>query len=131
MKTLIVDDEFTSRLILQESLKQYGPVHIAVNGVEGVEAARVAVEKNDRYDLICLDIMMPIMDGHSALDAIRATERNYGILPGRGARVVMTTCLDDPANILDAFGEQCEHYLVKPIDVMKLTDYLRKTKLIA
>lgn len=131
MKTLIVDDEFTSRLILQESLKQYGQVHIAVNGVEAVEAARVAIEKDDRYDLICLDIMMPEMDGHSALDIIRDTERKHGILPGQGARVVMTTCLDDPANILNAFGEQCEHYLVKPIDVPKLIDYLQKTKMIA
>lgn len=131
MKTLIVDDESTSRMILEESLKQYGQVHIAVNGVEAVEAARAAIENDDSYDLICLDIMMPEMDGHSALDIIRETERKHGVVPGRGAKVVMTTCMDDPTSILEAFGEQCEYYLVKPIDMPKLTDYLRKTNLIA
>jgi uncharacterized protein YktA (UPF0223 family) len=38
MKTLIVEDDFTSRLLLQEFLKSYGPFHIAVNGKEAVEA---------------------------------------------------------------------------------------------
>ena len=55
MKTLIVDDDFTNRLILQESLQEYGPVHIAVNGVEAVEAislcARI-VGVADVYDAL-------------------------------------------------------------------------------
>ena len=40
MKTLIVDDDFVCRLLLQELLKKYGPCHIAVNGKETVEAVR-------------------------------------------------------------------------------------------
>ena len=67
MKTLIVEDDFTSRLLLQEILKRYGAVHIAVNGREAVDAVRAAAESDESYDLICLDIMMPEMDGYQAL----------------------------------------------------------------
>jgi two-component system chemotaxis response regulator CheY len=45
MKTLIVEDDFTSRLLLQEILKPYGPSHVAVNGREAVEAVRLALER--------------------------------------------------------------------------------------
>ena len=45
MKALIVEDDFTSRLLLQELLKPYGATHIAVNGREAVEAVRIAVER--------------------------------------------------------------------------------------
>ena len=131
MKTLIVDDDFTNRMILQASLKNYGDVHIAVNGVEAVEATRMAIENGDNYNLICLDIMMPEMDGHSALRKIRELEEKHGILLENGATVVMTTALSDPANLFNAFREQCDSYLVKPIDVRKLIDYLRQAKLIA
>ena len=78
MKTLIVEDDFTSRLLLQELLKGYGPAHVAVNGKEAVEAARMAMDAGEPYDLICLDIMMPEMDGHGALKEIRAQEEARG-----------------------------------------------------
>jgi CheY-like chemotaxis protein len=72
MKTLIVEDDFTSRLLLQEFLKSYGPTHVAVNGREAVDAVRAALEAGERYSLICLDIMMPLVDGHEALRQIRS-----------------------------------------------------------
>ena len=66
MKTLIVEDDFTSRLLLQEILKRFGEIHIAVNGKEAVAAVRSAMDAGVPYDLICLDMMMPEMDGREA-----------------------------------------------------------------
>jgi two-component system chemotaxis response regulator CheY len=63
MRTLIVEDDFTSRLLLQSFLSVYGECHIAVNGREAVAAFRAAQERPQAYDLICMDIMMPEMDG--------------------------------------------------------------------
>ncbi len=84
MKTLIVEDDFTSRVLLQEVLKRDGTVHIAVNGKEAVDAVRAAMDAGEPYDLICLDIMMPEMDGYEALKEIRAIEESRGIRsPGR------------------------------------------------
>ena len=131
MKTLIVEDDFTSRLLLQELLKSYGPSHIAVNGMEAVEAVRVAMEAGEPYDLICLDIMMPVMDGQDALQQIRALEEARGIIPPHGVRIVMITALADMKNVFAAYSRLCDAYLTKPIHKAKLLEELRQMALIA
>ena len=130
MRTLIVEDDFTNRLLLQQLLKSYGPSHIAVNGQEAVEAVRLALEANEPYDLICLDIMMPKLDGHGALKLIRALEEAKGIWSTYGAKVVMTAALGDMKNVNAAFGNLCDAYLVKPIDKTKLLEILKQLTLI-
>lgn len=120
-----------NRLLLQELLKPYGEVHIAVNGKEAVEAVRVAMQANRPYDLVCLDIMMPEMDGQTALHAIRRMEESKGITSTYGAKIVMTTAVDDQQNIISAFRSLCDGYLVKPIDRTKLLDQLKTLGLLA
>ncbi len=124
MKTLIVEDDFSSRLMLQELLKNMGPSHVAVNGKEALDAVREAFKTKEPYDLICLDIMMPKMDGQQALKEIRGLEEEHGREAGQGAKVIMTTALSDKNSIMEAFRQQCDGYLVKPIDKAKLLDYL-------
>ncbi len=131
MKTLIVEDDFTSRLLLQELLKDHGPAHSADNGTAAVAAVRAALAEGAPFDLICLDIMMPEMDGMEALQQIRALEQAANIPPARRTRIVITTALADMQSICDAFGNLCDAYLVKPIHHAKLTGMLRKQKLIA
>jgi len=130
MKTLIVEDDFTSRLLLQELLKSYGPCHIAVNGKEAVEATAVALETDEPYNLICLDIMMPEMDGQEALRRIREQEEARGTLSTNGAKIVMTTALGDIKNVMAAYHSLCDGYLTKPIQKAKLLEELRNLKLI-
>lgn len=131
MKTLIVEDDFTSRLLLQELLRPLGAAHVAVNGREAVAAVGAALAADEPYELICLDIMMPEMDGQAALKELRAIEHAHGRLGSKGARVIMTTALRDPANVMEAFREQCDGYLVKPIDRAKLFGYLSQFKFVA
>ena len=126
MKTLIVEDDFISRLYLQEILKPYGAVHIAVNGKEAVEAARAALDAGEQYDLICLDIMMPEMDGHEALRQIRGLEESRGILPPRGSKIFMTTALDNMKNIFEGFRGLCDAYLAKPLSKANLLENLHE-----
>jgi len=131
MKTLIVEDDFTSRLLLQEILKHHGPAHVAVDGKEAVEAVSAALESGEPYDLVCIDIMMPEMDGQQALKQIRALEEAKGILSTDGAKIIMTTALGDMKNVMTAFSGLADSYLVKPIDKAKLLDQVREFKLIS
>jgi two-component system, chemotaxis family, chemotaxis protein CheY len=131
VKTLVVEDDFTSRLILQEMLGAYGPVHIAVNGREAVQAFRDATNAGEPYHLVCLDIMMPEMDGHDVLKDIRAFEETRGAIGPASAKVFMTSALSDSKNVFSAFKEQCEAYLVKPVDRQKLTAQLKVFGLVA
>jgi two-component system chemotaxis response regulator CheY len=131
MNTLIVEDDFTSRLLMQELLRSFGLAHIAVNGREAVEAVKAAMEAGHPYELICLDIMMPGMDGHQALREIRALESARGIFSTDGAKIIMTTALNDIQNKISSFSDLCDGYLTKPIYKEQLLNELRKLKLIA
>jgi two-component system chemotaxis response regulator CheY len=115
MKILIVEDDFTCRTILQRLLSPYGTCDIAVDGSEAVNAFKTALEENEPYNLICLDIMMPIMDGRKALKEIRRIEDEIGINVSDRTKIIMTTALGDAKSILGSFTDQCEAYLVKPV----------------
>lgn len=115
MKTLVAEDDFTSRLVLQKFLQAYGEVHIAVNGKEAVDAFRLALDDASPYDLICLDIMMPEMDGFDTLMMMRRLEQERGISPMRRSKIFMTTTVDALGGVKKAFYALCDAYLVKPI----------------
>ncbi|HDR04353.1 MAG TPA: response regulator [Candidatus Marinimicrobia bacterium] len=125
MKTLIVEDDFTSRVVLQELLQPYGEVHIAVNGNEALYAF-----ENGTYDLICLDINMPEKDGHQVLEEIRRIEDEKGVRQGNGVKIMMITSLKDGKNVMKAFRNLCDCYLPKPFSKTQLQTYIQELKLI-
>jgi two-component system chemotaxis response regulator CheY len=130
MKTLVVEDDFISRLVMQQLLSPYGECHVAIDGAESIKAFKLAKEEKKPYNLICLDIMMPGMNGHDALKIIRSLEKKEGILLGMGVKVIMTTALKNKENVFSAFNEFCDAYIVKPIDKNVLLDHLRTFGLI-
>ena len=130
MRTLIVEDDFVSRKVLQQFLLPFGECDVSVDGMEALKAFQDAFEKGQPYELICLDVMMPALDGHAVLKGIRSFESERGVEISKGAKVIMTTALDDSSNVLGAFREGCEAYVVKPLDKQKLYHELRKLELI-
>lgn len=130
MKTLIVEDDQTSRFLLEQILSPYGSCAFAVNGKEAVDAYLKAMLAGVQYDLICLDIMMPEMDGQAVVKAIREMEETQGILSPNGVKIIMTTALEDPKNVVQAFKSLCDFYLIKPINKAKLLGCIRSLGLI-
>ncbi|TYT73750.1 response regulator [Desulfobotulus mexicanus] len=120
MRILIVEDDPISRMVMEKNLKSLGICDLVENGREALEAFEKALLENKPYDLITLDIMMPEMDGQTALQEIRKMEDEEGIYGLSGVKVIMTTALDDKDNIMRAFKSQCEGYLTKPIQRQKL-----------
>ena len=124
MKMLIVEDDFTSRMILIRILQAYGETSVAGNGKEAVALFGRALELGTAYDLVCLDIMLPEMDGQSVLREIRSLEAARE-KPGKPARVIMTTALNDKDNVVSAI-QKCDAYLVKPVDKKRLLAHLQE-----
>jgi two-component system, chemotaxis family, chemotaxis protein CheY len=121
MRMLIVDDDFYCRNMLHEIMKPYAQCDIAVNGEEAVCAFKQALEDGKGYDLVCLDLVMPEMDGQQALREIRAIEKDFNIHIEEAAKVIVTTMLDDRKETHDAFFlGGATSYLVKPIEEDKL-----------
>ncbi|MGA3029044.1 MAG: response regulator [Bryobacteraceae bacterium] len=129
-RMLLVEDDFACRLLLQSFLSRYGECHVAVNGREAVEAFRSAFERGQRYDLICMDIMMPEMDGREAVRQVRALEEAHGVLSSSGVKIIMTTTVDDLKEIIRCFKELCDAYLMKPIDLAQLLVHMRSWQLV-
>ena len=115
MKILIVDDDQTSAKLLDSYLKIYGECHIAESGEEGLEAIKHAMEKYSPYELVTLDIMMPITDGHETLIKIRELERSTLNVTGKTAKIIMISALDDISTVMKSFEELCDAYLTKPV----------------
>ncbi|MBT3225458.1 MAG: response regulator [Deltaproteobacteria bacterium] len=130
MRFLVVDDELTNRKLLTTMLEDAGYCDVAVNGQEAVECFRMTLDGEQAYDVIFLDIKMPVMDGHEALKQIRALEEKKGIFVGDGVKIVMVTALGDKKNILEAFHEGCEYYLVKPFQQKKILELLNEMDLL-
>ena len=127
---LLVEDDFASRLLLQTFLARYGVCHVAVSGREAVEAVREAFQRGRRYDLICMDIMMPEMDGREAVRHVRSIEESHGILSTAGAKIVMVTTVHDIKEVIHCFRELCDAYLIKPIDLGKLLGLMKGWRLV-
>lgn len=127
MRCLIVEDDFGSRRLLQALLREYGSIDVVVDGQEAIEAFRLAWEENNPYDVVFLDIMMPNVDGQEALRRIRATEGEIGIPERDQVKVIMTTALGDPENVVEAFYKGgANGYVVKPIERRALVSELEK-----
>ena len=131
VRTLIVEDDFGARTILKAFLSPYSDCDIAVDGNEAIEAFRIGIENKKTYDLICLDIMMPNMDGRDALKKIRAKEEENGMGGIEGVKIIMTSALDEQKSIVGSFLDQCEAYLVKPIKKEHLVERLQILGLIS
>ncbi len=129
LRVLLVEDDFVCRVVLQGLLSKYGECHVAVNGREAVEAFRGARKAERSYDLICMDVRMPEMDGTEALEQIRAIETSENVYLSR-VRIFMTTSISDLKSVVGSFKRICDAYLVKPIDGEKLEEHLKAFALI-
>ena len=124
MKSLVIEDDELSRTVLQEFLSLHGEADAAEDGKAGIEAFREALDEKSPYDLVCLDVTMPNMDGHSVLRMIRIMEKSRGIKEEDVATVIMTTALADRKNVMEA-SERCDAYLIKPFHKEKLLEKLK------
>lgn len=117
MKALVVDDDLINRMVLQEILSAYAEVEVCTDGDDAVQAYKSALDCHEPYDLICMDVLMPRMNGIEALNLIRREEEQHAGHNPLDVKVIMTTASGDSETISQAFEGLCDAYVVKPIDI--------------
>ncbi|GAU77213.1 response regulator [Fusibacter sp. 3D3] len=130
MRILIAEDDYVSRTFLYKFLSNYGECDVTVDGIEALEVFIMSLDEGQHYDLICLDIMMPEVDGVNVLKTIRVLEEERKIPKDKKCKVIMTTALNATEKVKSAFEIGAEGYAVKPIDIDKFVEVLRKLELI-
>jgi two-component system chemotaxis response regulator CheY len=127
MKILLVEDDLTSRMFMKTFLTRYGTCEVAVNGLEAIDMVEDSLAKQEPYQLICLDVMMPKVDGLKALKEIRKMESESDLT---ATKIIMTTALNDRSTVDDAYTLGCEAYAWKPIDIHKFKVLLQELDII-
>ena len=130
LKILLAEDDFATRKFMSKFLEKYGDCDVTVDGMEAVDAFLMAIEDDEPYDLVCLDVMMPVMDGYQALMGIRNIEKQQNTAPENMVKVIMTTALNDERNVKKAFELGCTVYSGKPLNVEKFEEVLAQLGLI-
>ena len=128
MKSLVAEDDATNRKLLKTFLSRYGDCDVAIDGKEAVTAVRAARQNHASYDLVCMDLRMPQMDGQEAIREIRKQEAAAGV--SKTVKIIVTTMHTDIDSIAGALLSRCNAYLAKPIDTAKLRSELMDLGLI-
>ena len=108
LRVLVVDDNATNRQVVQLILQAVGvEVVCAENGLEGVQAV-----VRDRFDVVLMDLQMPVMDGLSAIRAIRAREtaQKLARIP-----VIVISANTMPEQVAASGAAGADDHLGKPI----------------
>lgn len=115
IKTLVIEDSEVCSRMIGILLKDYCECHFACNGREGFKMFEEAVLTEEPFQLITLDIQMPVMDGHQTLKVIRKCESKNGIYGLDGIKIIMTTSQEEAEHVFKAFRGGCEAYVTKPV----------------
>jgi CheY-like chemotaxis protein len=115
----LVEDHPINRHVVTTILEPTGAeIEICVNGQEAVEAAA-----RTRFDAILMDLLMPVMDGLQATQAIRRHEAETGQTP---AAIIMLTASALPSQAELATQMGCDAHLTKPVTPARLFETLAR-----
>lgn len=127
---LIVDDDEMGRLMLQDFLTEFADCDLAANGKEGLQFFEKALLDGVPYDLLCIDLIMPEMNGLALIRKIRDIERKHPYFTDFRTRIFVISASEstwDKADLL--LDNLCDDYIVKPFNRKLLLDNLRKNGL--
>jgi CheY-like chemotaxis protein len=121
LRILLVEDSTDNQLLIRSYLKQTPyRLDIADHGAIALE-----LFKNGYYDLILMDVQMPVMDGYEATKAIRAWEREHDLPP---TKVIALTALALKEDGVKIFEAGCDAHMTKPIKKHTLLEVLQACK---
>lgn len=131
MRVLVVEDDPSIRDMLEKFLAPVARCDLAEDGYAGIIAVEQALDRGEPYDLVCLDLVMPNMDGWEALRRIRALEQVRGLTDSR-VRVLILTARDSSQNMRRFLASSTsEGFLLKPFRKSELFEAIGALGLVA
>lgn len=130
MKILVAEDDPANRKFLTKLLGRYGDVTVVGDGFQAVKKYMEALDERDPFRLVCLDVMMPKIDGYKALDAIRELEGKNALTPQERAKIIMISALDEGGFDEELAGNKYDSYMSKPIDILQFEMNIKRMGLI-
>ena len=127
MRILVAEDDRLSRIFLKKFLSRYGECDVAVDGMEALDCFMDAIKQKNPYNLLCLDIMMPKVDGLKVLKAIRVLEKQHQL---KHTCIIMMTALADVEYVDQALELGSEAYAAKPTDTDKVETAMKNLGLL-
>lgn len=129
-RVLIIEDDTALARNISIMLTRLGcRADTAEDGIEGLQAFSDALQDGDPYQIVFCDIMMPRMDGHKTITAIREIERKAAVSPRDETHIVMISALDDPKNVIDAMYKGGAYaYLPKPFGVHEIKQEVMRVR---
>jgi two-component system sensor histidine kinase/response regulator len=118
---LLVEDSPDNQVLVRSYLKQT-PYHLDVADHGGIAVEQI---KKNQYDLILMDMNMPVMDGYEATKKIRAWEQDQDLSPTRIIALTALALKEDGEKILEA---GCNAHMTKPIKRQTLLEVLQACK---
>lgn len=125
MKALVVDDCAVSTATISKLLKNYGTVETTDSGQAGLDLLSEAAKSDAPFDVLCVDINMPGMDGFELLKRLKGMPRETA-QSDKTMKVFMTTGQNEIRLVLRAMEHGCSGYLVKPISEDNLATEMAK-----
>lgn len=126
IRALVIEDDPAIRDMIRRFLAPVALCDLAGDGVTGLAALEQAMDRGQPYELVCLDLVMPVMDGWETLARLRELEDLRGIGDPARVRVLVLTARDSSQNLarLRAFTSR-EGLLLKPFRRSDLFEHIR------
>jgi len=131
VRALIVEDDDTTRLLLNAILSRYATCDSVQNGAQALEACQKAMQNGQPYDLITLDLVLPDYDGLEVLRRVRALERERQVASRDAVRVLIVTGAREDPDAEHEFQPGCEAWLLKPLRERSLVEKLGELGLLS
>lgn len=129
MKILIVDDVAVMRRLLERALEGFGSIDMADSGVQALAMLKTALDAQRPYDLMCLDIVMPDIDGIQVLQHLREMEAARGIADDSRTRVMIISAVSKSDTVRKAMQHGCDGFLLKPCSIEKARAEFQRIRL--
>lgn len=119
MRILIVDDDYVSRAKLKAVLSKYGDCDGVQNGKIAISIVESAIQEGLPYDIITIDINMPVIDGNYVLHEIKHSEALYSIV--KNAKIIIVSKLDSVPPHYREFDAFCQ----KPVSAEQIDKVMK------